>query len=57
MHCRVCEPDGHVLSRQYTPISPLEHRGSFDVVIKVCGTALVFTVHGKRVTFSNPKEF
>lgn len=32
---RVHEPDGHSLSRQYTPISPLDQKGSFDVMIKV----------------------
>ena len=33
---RVRETNGGYISRQYTPVSPLEHIGEFKVLIKVC---------------------
>ena len=50
---RVCEPGGCSLSRQYTPISPLDQKGSFDVVIKVrLFTILLYTAPSTEDTHS-----
>ena len=53
--CRVHEPNGHPLTRQYTPISPLDQRNSFAVLIKVTGTvySLFYNFIGYHIRCSN----